>query len=108
MLDIYYADRAATFMPEDPGHLELAGSIDLDGHRSLAVLFDKGRRAGADLRYFGDSMLNPEQVMILLKTFLANERSLEGNRHVLTAFDSMRGLLERAANRGMGLVAFGD
>lgn len=108
MLDIYYADRTTTFMPEGPGRLGFAGSIDLDAHRSLAVLFDKGRQAGADLRYFEDSLLKPAQVVILLKTFLANERDLEGTRQALAAFDSMCGLLERAANRGLGLVAFGD
>lgn len=108
MLDIYYADPATTAMPEDPGSLELAGSIDLDAHRALAALFDKGRQAGADLRYFEDSMLTPTQVAILLKTFLANARSLDGNRQALAAFDSMRSLLQGAADRGMGLVAFGD
>lgn len=108
MLDIYYADLATTFMPDDPDRLELAGSIDLDAHRLLADLFDKGRQAGADLRYFEDSMLSPGQVVTLLSTFLANERGFEESRHALAAFDSMRGILERAANRGMGLVAFGD
>jgi hypothetical protein len=108
MLDIYYADPAATVMPEDPGRLELAGSIDLDAHRSLAALFDKGRQAGVDLRYFEDSLLAPAQVAILLRTFTANAGELEGNRQALAAFGAMRDLLEEAVSRGMGLVAFGD
>jgi hypothetical protein len=52
MLDIYHAPPSITVMPEGPGHLEFAGYIDLDAHRSLASLFDKGRQVGADLQYF--------------------------------------------------------
>ncbi|MFB7146976.1 hypothetical protein ACFCY3_20590 [Agrobacterium deltaense] len=53
MLDIYYADFDTTVIPSDPGCLELAGSIDLDAHRSLAALFDKALRAGVDGRRRG-------------------------------------------------------
>lgn len=108
MLDIYYTNPSTTAMPEDPGSLELAGSIDLDAHRSLAALFEKGRQAGADLRYFEDSMLKPAQVATLLKTFTTNANELAGNKQALAAFDAMRGVLEAAVSRGMGLVAFGD
>lgn len=108
MLDIYYADFDATVIPSDPGCLELAGSIDLDAHRLLAALFDKARQAGVDLRYFGDTLLEPRQVAILLNILLTNEYVLEGNEHALAAFNSMRDLLERAAKRGVGLVAFAD
>ncbi|WP_295983397.1 hypothetical protein [uncultured Variovorax sp.] len=108
MLDIYYTDPSTTDMPEDPGRLEHAGSIDLDAHRSLAALFEKGRQAGADLRYFEDSMLKPSQVATLLKTFNANVGDLKGSRQALAAFEAMRGVLEAAVNRGMGLAAFGD
>ncbi|NTI64171.1 hypothetical protein G6L85_21895 [Agrobacterium rhizogenes] len=108
MLDIYYAGPFTTLMPRNPGHLELAGSIDLRAHRSLATLFDKGRQAGADLRYFEDSMLKPAQVTMLLETFTANLRELQGDRQALAAFDMMRGLFEGAVSRGMGLVAFAD
>lgn len=37
MLEIYYADLATPFVPEDPDRLELAGSIDLDAHRLLVT-----------------------------------------------------------------------
>ncbi|MCZ7449345.1 hypothetical protein O8B93_17290 [Agrobacterium rhizogenes] len=108
MLDIYYADRSISAIPFSPDTLEFAGSIDLDAHRSLAALFDKGRAAGADLGYFEDSMLKPEQVKILLETFTANLRELGGNPQVLAAFNMMCGLLEGAVERGGGLVAFSD
>lgn len=108
MLDIYYADFDTTFMPPDPGGLEFAGSIDLDAHRLLAALFDKARQAGADLSYFDDTLLEPAQVAILLNILLANEHVLEGNEHALAALHSMRDFLERAAKRGVGLVAFAD
>lgn len=108
MLDIYYAPSSTKAMPEDPGSLEFAGSIDLDAHRSLAALFDKGRQAGADLRYSDDSMLEPAQVATLLKVFTANAGELSGNRQALAAFAAMRELLEAAVGKGCGLVAFGD
>ncbi|WP_149743417.1 hypothetical protein [Rhizobium sp. NFACC06-2] len=53
MLDIYYADFDTTVIPSDPSCLELAGSIDLEAHRSLAALFDKARQAGVDGRRRG-------------------------------------------------------
>ncbi|MGV1956800.1 hypothetical protein ACQZ5G_17245 [Agrobacterium sp. 22-214-1] len=108
MLDIYYADFDTTVIPSDPGCLELAGSSDLHAHRSLAALFDKARRAGADLRYFDDTLLEPRQVAILLNILLTNEDVLEGNEHALAAFNSIRDLVQRAAKRGVGLVAFAD
>lgn len=79
MLDIYYADFDTAFMPPDSGCLELAGSINLDAHRLLAALFDKGRQAGADLSYFEDALLEPAQVAILLNILLTNEYVLKGN-----------------------------
>ncbi len=45
MLDLYYTNPSNTDVPDDPGSLELTGSIDLDAHHSLAVLFDKGSQA---------------------------------------------------------------
>lgn len=107
MLDIYYIPATAA-MPEDPDHLELAGSIDLDAHGSLATLFDKGRQAGADLRYSEDSTLGPAQVDILLKIFLAHAPGSGHGPRVQAAFAAMRHLLESAASRGMGLAAFCD
>ncbi|MCI4591326.1 hypothetical protein MOK15_14655 [Sphingobium sp. BYY-5] len=108
MLDIYYAPPSTRFMPEEPGHLEFAGSIDLDAHRSLATLFEKSRQAGTDLLYFRDSMLKPAQVTILLQTFMANAPGLGGSGQSLAAFNAIRDLLEGAVSRGMGLVAFSD
>ncbi len=108
MLDIYYAPPSTLTMPEEPGRLEFAGSIDLDTHRSLAALFEEGRQAGADLRYLQDSMLNPAQVAILLRTFMTNAPALEESGSSLPAFDAVRNLLEEAVSKGMGLVAFSD
>ena len=108
MLDIYYARGSTLVMPEDPSQLEFAGSIDLDAHRALAALFEKGRLAGADLQYFRDSILNPAQVAILLQAFMANPPELEGSRQPLAAFDALRNLLAEAVGKGVGLVAFSD
>lgn len=108
MLDLYYAPPATLLVPEEPGQLEFAGSIDLDAHRSLAALFEKGRMAGADLQYLRDSMLKPEQVAILLQIFMASAPEPERCGQSLAAFDAIRGLLEEAASRGMALVAFSD
>ncbi|MDR6841804.1 hypothetical protein [Pseudoxanthomonas sacheonensis] len=108
MLDIYYTDPSTTDMPDDPSGLELAGSIDLDAHRSLAVLFDKGSLAGAGLKYFEDSFLQPAQITTLMKIFTTNVSELGGNRGALDAFAAMRSLFEAALVRGAGLVAFCD
>jgi len=108
MLDIYYVPAFVMDMPQHPGDLELAGSMDLDAHRSLAGLFDKGRQAGAELSYFEDSMLKPAQVAVLLETFTANAGELEGNQPGLAAFDVMHALIKAAVSRGVGLAAFGD
>ncbi|MFK3781506.1 hypothetical protein [Agrobacterium sp. NPDC089420] len=108
MLDIYYADPLTVILPRNPERLEFAASIDLDTHQSLAVLFDKGRRAGAGLAYFEDSLLKPTQILILLEVFAANTRELAGNRQALAAVDMMREIFERAVSRGVGLVAFAD
>jgi len=58
--------------------------------------------------YFGDSMLKPTQVEVLLKIFTANACELERNEQARAAFNQMRDLLEGAVSRGVGLVAFGD
>lgn len=108
MLDLYYTDPSTTDMPDDPGSLELAGSIDLDAHRSLAVLFDKGSQAGAGLKYFEDSFLQPAQVATLMKIFMANARELGSNCEALAAFEAMRGIFEAALVKGAGLAAFSD
>ena len=93
MLDIYFAPPLTTSVPADPGQMELAGAIDVDAHRSLAPLFEKGRQAGADLQYFQDSILEPAQVAVLLQIFMANALEPEGRQ---PAFDAMRRLLEEA------------
>jgi hypothetical protein len=108
MLDIYYVPPSTLLVPEDPGKLEFAGSVDLDAHRSLAALFERGRQAGADFQYFQDSMLKPAQVATLLQTFMAHAPELDGKRQSLAAFDALRNLLEEAVSRGMGLIAFSD
>ncbi|KAF1705885.1 hypothetical protein [Pseudoxanthomonas sacheonensis] len=108
MLDIYYTDPSTNDKPDDPSGLELAGSIELDAHRSLAVLFDKGSLAGAGLRYFEDSFLQPAQIATLMKVFTANVSELGSNREALEAFEAMRSLFEAALTRGAGLVAFCD
>lgn len=108
MLDIYYVDPSITVMPEDPGKLELAGSIDVDAHRSLSLFLDKSREAKIRLSYFEDSLLTPAQVAILLEILGANAHELERNGQAFAAFDVMRDILERAVHRGAGLVAFSD
>jgi hypothetical protein len=108
MLDLYYIDPFTADMPDDPGSLELAGSIDLANHRSLAVLFDKGSQAGAGLKYFEDSFLQPAQIATLMKIFMANACELGSNRQALAAFEAMRGIFEAALVKGAGLVAFSD
>lgn len=108
MLDLYYTDPSTLGMPDDPGRLELAGSIDLDAHRSLVVLFDKCSKAGADLKYFEDSFLKPAQVAKLLKIFTASSHELGGNRQALAAFEVMHSVFETAVSKGAGLVAFSD
>jgi hypothetical protein len=104
MLDIYFAPSSTVVVPEGPGSLEFAGSIDLHAHRSLADLLEKGRQAGAELPYFRDSLLNPEQVRLLLEIFVANASEAKGN----ATFAAIGQLLERAADEGAGLVAFSD
>ncbi|MFT4183127.1 MAG: hypothetical protein QM636_14545 [Rhizobium sp.] len=108
MLDIYYANPSVTVMPEDPGKLEFAGSIDVDAHRALASFLDQSSEAKIRLTYFEDSLLMPAQVATLLEILIANTHDLERNGQAFAAFDLMRGILEAAVNRGMGLVAFSD
>ena len=57
MLDIYFVPFSCRAMPKDPRGLVHVGSIDFDAHRSLAVVFDQCGHAGANLSYFGDSLL---------------------------------------------------
>lgn len=108
MLDIYYADPSITIMPESPGDLQLAGSIDFGAHRSLALLLDKNRQTKMRLDYFGDSMLTPAQVATLLELVIDNPDDLRSNGQASAALEVIRGILESAVNKGMGLVAFSD
>ena len=89
-------------MPEDPHGLVQAGAIDLDAHRSLADVFDQCRQAGVDFSYFRDTLLRPDQVMTMLGVFNTNADALCGR---VAAF---KAILARAAEQGMGLVAFCD
>lgn len=108
MLDIYFVASSCAAMPKDPHGLEHAGSIDLDAHRALAIVFDQCRQAGAGLSYFKDSLLRPDQVMTMLDVFNANAETLGAERGRLAAFKTIQGILVRAAEEGMGLVAFCD
>lgn len=108
MLDIYYVAASVTVMPEDPGKLEFAGSIDVDAHRALASFLDQSRETKIRLTYSEDTLLTPAQVATLLEIFMANTRDLERNGQASAALELMRGILEEAVNRGMGLVAFSD
>ncbi|MGY5776480.1 hypothetical protein [Rhizobium sp. LEGMi135b] len=108
MLDIYYTDPSITVAPEDPGNLELAGSIDLNAHRSLALLVDKSAQTKIRLKYFEDSMLKPVEVETLLELVIASAEDLESNGQAFAAFEVIRGILESAVSKGMGLITFSD
>ena len=108
MLDIYFVPSSCMAMPEDPRGLVHAGSIDFDAHRSLAVVFDQCGQVGAKLSYFNDSLLRPEQVVTMRRVFDANTNSLGAHRGQTAAFKAIRGILDRAAEQGMGLAAFCD
>ena len=108
MLDIYFVPPSCRAMPRDPRGLALAGSIDFDAHRSLAAVFDQCRQAGANLTYFDDSLLRPEQVVTMQRVFDANTGALGAHRGQIAAFKAIRAILDRAAEQGMGLAAFSD
>lgn len=108
MLDIYFVASSCAAMPKDPHGLEHAGSIDLDAHRALAIVFDQCRQAGAELSYFEDTLLHPDQVMTMLGVFHANADTLGAERGRIAAFKTMRGILAGAAEQGAGLAAFCD
>lgn len=108
MLDMYYAAPSITVMPEDPGELEFSGSIDVDAHRSVALLIDRSGQTEIRFKYFEDSLLTPAQVASLLEIVKANADERESGGQASTALALMRGILERAVSEGLGLVAFGD
>jgi hypothetical protein len=108
MLDFYFVPSSCAAMPEDPHGLAHAGSIDLDAHRALAIVFDQCRQAGAELSYFEDALLRPNQVVTMLGVFNANADTLGIDGGRLAAFKTMRGILARAAEQGAGLAAFCD
>jgi hypothetical protein len=108
MLDIYFVPSSCMAMPEDPRGLVHAGSIDFDAHRSLAVVFDQCGHAGANLSYFGDSLLRPEQVVTMRRVFAASTGVLGAHRGQIAAFKAIRGILDRAAEEDSGLAAFCD
>ncbi|MET3496460.1 hypothetical protein [Variovorax boronicumulans] len=108
MLDIYFVPPSCSAMPKDPRGLAHAGSIDFEAHGSLALELDQCRKAGADLRYFDDSLLRPDQVMTMLRVFNTNADTLGADRGRIAAFKAMQGILARAAEQGMGLAAFCD
>ena len=78
MLDIYFVPPSCRAMPRDPRGLVHAGSIDFDAHRSLAAVLDQCRQTGANLTYFDDSLLRPEQVVTMQRVFDANSRGGQG------------------------------
>lgn len=108
MLDIYFVPSSCQVMPKDPRGLVHAGSIDFDAHRSLAVVFDQCGHAGANLSYFGDSLLCPEQVVTMRRVFAASTGVLGAHRGQIAAFKAIRGILDRAAEEDSGLAAFCD
>jgi hypothetical protein len=108
MLDIYFVPSSCRSIPKDPRGLVHAGSIDFDAHRSLAVVFDQCGQAGANLSYFDDSLLCPEQVVTMRRVFDANTGSLCAHSRQTAAFKAIRGILDRAAEEGSGLAAFCD
>ncbi|WP_440532106.1 hypothetical protein [Variovorax sp. YR566] len=108
MLDIYFVPSSCRSIPKDPRGLVHAGSIDFDAHRSLDVVFDQCGKKGANLTYFDDSLLCPEQVVTMQRVFDANTGALGAHRGQIAAFNAIRGILDRAAEQGMGLAAFCD
>lgn len=95
-------------MPKDPRGLVHAGSIDFDAHRSLAVVFDQCGQAGANLSYFDDSLLRPDQVMTMRHVFDTNTSAVDAHGGQIAAFKTIREILDRAAGEGVGLAAFCD
>ncbi len=108
MLDIYFVPASCTAMPEDPHGLVHAGPIDLDAHRSLADVFDQCRQAGVDFSYLRDTLLRPDQVVTMLGVFNTNAGTFGIDRGRGAVFQAVRGIFARAAEHGMGLVAFCD
>ncbi|SET78877.1 hypothetical protein SAMN05443580_106320 [Variovorax sp. OV084] len=85
-----------------------AGSIDFNAHRSLDVVFDQCGQKGANLTYFDDSLLRPEQVVTMRRVFAASTGVLGAHRGQIAAFKAIRGILDRAAEEDSGLAAFCD
>lgn len=108
MLDIYFVPSSCRSIPKDPRGLVHAGSIDFDAHRSLDVMFDQCGQKGANLTYFDDSLLCPEQVVTMQRVFDANTGALGAHRGQIAAFKAIRGILDRAAEEDSGLAAFCD
>ncbi len=108
MLDLYFVESTCRHLPKDPRGLELAGSVDLDAHCSIAALFDRCVRKGANLDYFDDSLLRAEQVVTMLEVFTANAPEAGAQHAQIAAFKSIHAILTQAKAQGMGLAAFCD
>jgi hypothetical protein len=105
MLELYFADRSVTALPENLHGLQHAGSIDFDSHRALYRTWYECELAGLRLSYFEDTLLSVEHIERMLAIFDARAGQ-PGSDH--RAFAVVRSMLVAAADKGDGLVAFCD
>lgn len=108
MLDIYYAPAAIASCRDDPDGLELAGSIDLDTHKSLSGLFDAGGKIGIHMKYVDDAFIEPGQVARLSAVFNDHAALLPDHRTAREGYAVMTAIFSKAVKENLGLLTFSD
>jgi hypothetical protein len=108
MLDIYYTTVSVTSCPDDPDGLELAGSIDLNTHKSLSGLFGACEKMGIPIKYFDDSYIEPGQIARLLAAFNEHTALLPDNQTAREGYKIITTIFSKALKKNLGLATFSD
>jgi hypothetical protein len=109
MLDIY-ALEAGDSAPgsNSPDENKWLGSIGLDEHKRLLLLFKKCESAGIRLSYFEDSVLSLEEVRIMNEVFDKGFDEIEGDPRAVNAYEKFKKILSAALYRNSGMASFCD
>ncbi|HEX7804300.1 MAG TPA: hypothetical protein VF471_16245 [Pseudoxanthomonas sp.] len=111
MIDIYLleAGGSAHGGSDFPDESNWLGSIDLDEHRRLLLLFKKCELRGARFSYFEDSVLRLEEVRTMNEVFDKGfDEIARGDPETVDAYEKFKKILSAALYRNAGMAGFCD
>lgn len=105
MLDIYSITDQKSLLGE-PSEERYLGSLSLEDHAALATLWASLAEERIYFSYFEDSRIDSKLVLVAIEQM--DRIAATGRMSSHPPFEKFRRVLSKAAERGEGIVTFGD